>query len=54
MKQLLVPIALTLLVACGREPASETPAAPAARADREADGGSSVLSDVSPLSFNAG
>lgn len=49
MKQLLVPIALTLLVACGREPAPDVPGAPATTASREADGARRIEADVAFL-----
>ena len=49
MKQLLVPIALTLLVACGREPAPDAPGAPPAAAAREADGARRIQADVAFL-----
>ena len=49
MKLLLVPIALTLLVACGREPAPEIQAAPATTAAREADGARRIEADVAFL-----
>ena len=49
MKQLLVPIALTLLVACGREPAPEIQGAPATTAAREADGARRIEADVAFL-----
>tara|TARA_R110002020_G_scaffold114595_6_gene263731 strand:- start:11593 stop:13242 length:1650 start_codon:yes stop_codon:yes gene_type:complete len=49
MKQLLVPIVLTLLVACGREPAPDVPGAPATTATREADGARRIEADVAFL-----
>ena len=49
MKLLLVPIALTLLVACGREPAPDAPGAPPAAAAREADGARRIQADVAFL-----
>ena len=49
MKLLLVPIVLTLLVACGREPAPETSAPPAARADQPADAARRIQADVAFL-----
>ncbi|KFL36173.1 M28 family metallopeptidase [Arenimonas donghaensis] len=49
MKQLLVPIALTLLVACGREPAPGAPAAPAEAATRVDDGARRIHADVAFL-----
>jgi len=49
MKQLLVPIALTLLVACGREPAPDAPAVPAEAAARVDDGARRIQADVAFL-----
>lgn len=49
MKQLLVPIALTLLVACGREPAPDAPGAPPTAAAQEADGARRIKADVAFL-----
>ena len=49
MKQLLVPIALTLLVACGREPAPDVPGAPATSSAHEADGARRIEADVAFL-----
>lgn len=49
MKQLLVPIALTLLVACGREPAPDAPAAPAETTTRVDDGARRIQADVAFL-----
>ncbi|WP_374602712.1 M28 family metallopeptidase [Arenimonas sp.] len=49
MKLLLVPIMLTLLVACGREPAPDAPAAPAAAANREGDAARRIEADVAFL-----
>ncbi|GGA80998.1 aminopeptidase [Arenimonas soli] len=49
MKQLLVPIALTLLVACGREPAPDVPGAAPGAAAREADGARRIHADVAFL-----
>lgn len=48
MKLLLVPILLTLLVACGREPAPESIAAPDA-ADHQADAARRIQADVAFL-----
>ncbi|HEY9144537.1 MAG TPA: M28 family metallopeptidase [Arenimonas sp.] len=49
MKQLLVTIVLTLLVACGRESAPDVPGAPATTATREADGARRIEADVAFL-----
>lgn len=49
MKHLLVPIALTLLVACGREPASDAPTAPPEAAARVDDGARRIQADVAFL-----
>lgn len=46
MKQLLVPIALTLLVACGREPAPDAPDATPEAAARVHDGARRIQADV--------
>ncbi|GAB2666550.1 M28 family metallopeptidase [Arenimonas aestuarii] len=49
MKQLLVPIALTLLVACSREPAPEAPITAPGTATSEADGARRIQADVAFL-----